>query len=774
MSMEPQENAENIIELNPEPPRPDHSFPNFHIFEEIGQGGMGVVYRARDLSLDRIVAIKVLREELRSHEHIVSRFQREARAAATLDHPNIVQLYAISGHEEVPYFSMEYIDGAALSTVMQGYNRIPWRQALGIAEQIAAALASAHHKQIVHRDIKPANILIGRKGRAYITDFGIAKILTADTQLTVDGSRLGTPQYMSPERCRNEEVTDSSDIYSLGIVLFQMIAGTLPYQATSKVDMVRKILGDAPARLKQYEPDIPDDVERLVAHLIEKKPQDRPESAEQVIELISRVRSGRPLDEGGSQLASALAEFRDTMTSSGSDHPTPLDITTIAQDDAPIGTNRVWRDLPGPLRFAFTACAVALAAVGAGSMVAMLVNHNRAQQALQLEGEQNIWEVSQAVASFFDAEDGVIRTKIELPDFSPIDFGWAPDGSRAYVTLEGLADTPRAGQRALVGLNPETREARLTIPPTGLARGSRVYPSFSVLGFGRNAPSDSALAADYILRHTIIDPTNSAQSLQLFGGDWIGPVRTPPGDSIPPLVEPIEALDGVDLTRVQAVVVDPAGEWIAIAIQSLDHANSSFVGTWDGHSESAKRIFRRTELGPRITALTIAPEGDRIAFLREDGEDEYSLWMIYTDDTAYETESYLGNGRLTLHEDAFDPRYAALVITETSDQGESSLRIVGDSTGETEADLGLGSMAAWHPTGNYLIATAPDHRSNAQVWRIERNAPNTRSQLTHLSEGTVDTLALSKDGAWALTVENSRTPRAIFVRLGSSESVPRP
>ncbi|MCC6488453.1 MAG: serine/threonine protein kinase [Candidatus Hydrogenedentes bacterium] len=208
-----------------------HILGNYELFEEIGRGGMGVVYRALDLSLDRIVAVKILHDDLRAQPQIVSRFNREAKAAACLDHPNIVQIYAVGNVEGTPFIAMEYVDAAPLSALMQRESNLHWAQALDIAGQVSAALACAHDAHVIHRDIKPPNILITDRGKAYVTDFGIAKILTADDHLTLDGSRLGTPHYMSPERCKNGNLTGASDLYSLGVLLFQMLSGRLPYEA---------------------------------------------------------------------------------------------------------------------------------------------------------------------------------------------------------------------------------------------------------------------------------------------------------------------------------------------------------------------------------------------------------------------------------------------------------------------------------------------------------------------------------------------------------------
>ncbi|MEK7864058.1 MAG: serine/threonine-protein kinase, partial [Chloroflexota bacterium] len=200
-----------------------HVLGNYELFEEIGRGGMGIVYRALDLSLDRIVAVKILRDDLRAHSSIVTRFSREAQAAARLDHPNIVQIYTVGAADRTPYIAMEFVDALPLSAVMQREHRLEWTPALDIARQIAAALACAHDSHVIHRDVKPPNILLDDHHRAFVTDFGIAKILTLDDNLTVDGTRLGTPHYMAPERCKNGEVTAASDLYSLGVLLFQML-----------------------------------------------------------------------------------------------------------------------------------------------------------------------------------------------------------------------------------------------------------------------------------------------------------------------------------------------------------------------------------------------------------------------------------------------------------------------------------------------------------------------------------------------------------------------
>jgi serine/threonine protein kinase len=294
----------------------------YEILETTGKGGMGIVYRAIDPALGRTVALKVLREDLRSHPAVVARFRREAEACAGLDHPNIVTIYSVGTTGDVPYIAMEFIKGLPLSKVLQNHGARPWKDVLDIGSQLAGALVCAHGAHIIHRDIKPANVLIDESGKAYMTDFGIAKVLTATTQLTMDGARLGTPQYMSPERCMDEKVTPASDIYALGVLLFQCMSGRLPFEAASAADLIRKIISEEPTRLSQYVPDIPDNVERLIAFMIEKKPGNRPVDAQAVQGLIERVRQGKALDDQDNDAANALASYRQSYSTPT---PTPFD-----------------------------------------------------------------------------------------------------------------------------------------------------------------------------------------------------------------------------------------------------------------------------------------------------------------------------------------------------------------------------------------------------------------------------------------------------------------
>lgn len=244
---------------------------------EIGRGGMGVVYRARDRKLRRHVAIKVLPPELAFREEIKRRFLREAETAAQLNHPNIVPIYAVEEREGLVCFVMALVDGESLGARLTRERRPPIAEARAILLDVADALAYAHHRGIVHRDIKPDNILLDRAtGRPMVTDFGIARAMEGDSRLTITGVAVGTPAYMSPEQAMGDRDVDGrSDVYSLAVVGYQMLVGELPFQATNTPSMLMKHLSEPLRPLRQLRPDLPLSLSAVVERALAKKPDDR-------------------------------------------------------------------------------------------------------------------------------------------------------------------------------------------------------------------------------------------------------------------------------------------------------------------------------------------------------------------------------------------------------------------------------------------------------------------------------------------------------------------
>ena len=231
-------------------------FGPYKITDKLGEGGMAVVYKGYQQSLNRNVAIKVLRQELAKDEEFVARFRREALAVADLDHPNILHVYDAGFVEGMYYMVMAYVDGGSLRDLM-GHGPLEPDYALSIAAQMADALHHAHQRGIVHRDVKPNNILLTRDGRPLLGDFGIAKALHESTGLTRTGMSIGTPEYMAPEQIQGQKVDGRTDIYALGIVLYEMLAGWAPFSSSTPVASLYKQVNEPPPPLRQVNINIP-------------------------------------------------------------------------------------------------------------------------------------------------------------------------------------------------------------------------------------------------------------------------------------------------------------------------------------------------------------------------------------------------------------------------------------------------------------------------------------------------------------------------------------
>lgn len=251
----------------------DRALGKYIILEEIGRGGMGAVYKARDVELDRIVAIKVLSPYLVGEPRLVQRFIREARLAANLDHPNIVTIYDIGGEGGYYYFAMKYLDGRPLKDILAERGPLPLEEVVSVTQQLASALDYAHEQTLVHRDIKPGNVMITSEGHVTLTDFGLAKV--AETlKLTASGEAIGTLEYMSPEQARGD-VQKESDIYSLGVIIYEMLAGRLPFQGNNQATLLYQHLHDPPPSLQQWRPDAPPQIDQIIQKAMAKEPAER-------------------------------------------------------------------------------------------------------------------------------------------------------------------------------------------------------------------------------------------------------------------------------------------------------------------------------------------------------------------------------------------------------------------------------------------------------------------------------------------------------------------
>lgn len=263
----------------------------YEILEKIGSGGMAVVYRGRDRKLDRYVTVKVLREEFVGDEEFIERFRSEACSVARLSHPNIVRAYDVGEDGDIKYIVNEYIHGDTLKKAIKEKAPFDSRSTINVAIQIASALSQAHKAHIVHRDIKPQNILVGTDGVVKVTDFGIARAATAST-MTTTANAAGSVHYFSPEQARGGYVDEKSDIYSLGITMFEMITGVLPFQGNNSVSIALMHINDRAARIsRQYNPNCTRSLEGIIRKATMKKADERYASIDLLLADLIRARA---------------------------------------------------------------------------------------------------------------------------------------------------------------------------------------------------------------------------------------------------------------------------------------------------------------------------------------------------------------------------------------------------------------------------------------------------------------------------------------------------
>jgi beta-lactam-binding protein with PASTA domain/predicted Ser/Thr protein kinase len=297
----------------------------YRILRKLGSGGMANVYLAEDEELGRRVAIKILNDRHANDDQFVERFRREAKNAAGLSHPNIVSIYDRGEAEGTYYIAMEYLEGRSLKERIVAEGPLPIASAIEIARQILRAVGFAHRRQIVHRDIKPHNVLLVQDGpgdgdeRFKVTDFGISR--TATSQMTEAGSIVGTAQYLSPEQARGAPVDQRSDIYSVGIVLYELLTGQLPFTGETPLEIAMKHLSEIPRAPSELRPELPTDVDMIVLRALAKDPADRFESAEEMERELARVAGGGGVTTETAEAATAvlagagLAEAAPTMIS---------------------------------------------------------------------------------------------------------------------------------------------------------------------------------------------------------------------------------------------------------------------------------------------------------------------------------------------------------------------------------------------------------------------------------------------------------------------------
>ncbi len=292
---------------------------HYSIVSELGRGGMGVVYKAHEESLNRFVALKVLGQHLSEDESYVERFKREAQSAAALNHPNIVQVYSIDEFDGRHCFAMEYVQGSSIQQMIKSQGPMEPAAAARLILQAASGLGAAHGHGIIHRDIKPANLMVDERGLVKITDFGLALLAAGATRLTATGMFMGTPGYLSPEQCLDQEVDQRADIYSLGVTFYEMLTGVTPFKADSPLALLRQIIDVEPKDVGELRPEVPEALRTILRKMMAKNREERyPDCPPLVADLQSWLETtgGAATDLGAVVSAAAASGSRARPTAS--------------------------------------------------------------------------------------------------------------------------------------------------------------------------------------------------------------------------------------------------------------------------------------------------------------------------------------------------------------------------------------------------------------------------------------------------------------------------
>ncbi|MFX0200320.1 MAG: protein kinase, partial [Candidatus Hodarchaeota archaeon] len=268
----------------------------YQIIEELGKGGMGKVYKANDTDIKEKVAIKLIKPEISTDKKTIERFQNELKFARKIRHKNVCQMFDLNREEGTYYITMEYVEGENLKNMIRMSGQLGIGTAISVAKQVCEGLVEAHKLEVVHRDLKPSNIMLDREGIVRIMDFGIARSLK-EKGITGAGVMIGTPEYMSPEQVESKETDHRSDIYSLGIILFEMVIGRVPFEGGTPLSVAVKHKTEAPQDPKELNPQIPEDLSKVILKCMEKDKEKRYQSADELRSELENIEKGIPTTE---------------------------------------------------------------------------------------------------------------------------------------------------------------------------------------------------------------------------------------------------------------------------------------------------------------------------------------------------------------------------------------------------------------------------------------------------------------------------------------------
>jgi predicted Ser/Thr protein kinase len=725
-----------------------NSLGEYEVQALIGRGAMGTVYLARDVNLNRNVALKVLLGNLANNETLVRQFHLEAQAAAPLRHPNIVQIYSAGVLKGIPFIAMEFIEGEPLDRFLHRQGRLPWQTALYIGLQMARALECAHRHGVIHRDVKPANILLDGSGKVRLTDFGIANVVAIEGLSANEGPFLGTPHYMSPEQCAGGVVGPGTDLYSLGVTLYLLVSGRLPFDSDDPVALIKSITDDEPPRLNKLLPDVPDDVARLVAHLMTRNPKERPRNAGAVCHTIERLQA----EKGGrSAMPEALLAFMREQTRI-------RPVRSLIHVD-PDGARRHRRP-PLPMR-ALVARLLAVAVclplfIGIPPAIRTLGDTRQAPQA----------PPRQELVTFRDISPQVSVAELGVPGYRFEEVRWIRGAPALLVRLIGEPGSANHGMSGLVAIEVGARKVHLVQTPAGPLSD----PQFWQIRFPLETLPPVYEAPGSPVHNRVILPSlasgtgQGSHAVTLVARRWDVPV----GNDISLLSIPLVQWQRPDrmpwLPRQNGHVVPrPDGMALCAVLYEAGGQNSYLAEFTLPPDPSMPTGSRLSPEGQQIIpgSVQYAPDNRRLSYLRV--SDRFERELIVTD-----SGGGASSGRPLLlgladTRTAFSPDSAMIAAVLARTGRPPELHVVSSANGMTMAQLGSATIGAqpWHSSGTFLMAT-----HEGELLAIGTGQDNARVPFALQGLRVGGGAAVSGDGRWvAAILESNAMPALVFLRL---------